>query len=61
MNATIKTFKSEATAHDIARVRNGRGRRVEWVVVEGPDDSEWSVMSLRDATENGFCYAWSGK
>ena len=29
------------------------------VFVEGPEDGQAAVMSLREAIENGFCYSWS--
>jgi hypothetical protein len=35
-----------------------RGRTELSVMVDGPDDGEFTVMDLRDAIEGGFGYRW---
>ena len=52
----MRTMTDEDAAHHIAACRNAG--RVEYVVVEGPCDNEWTVMHITDAIENDFAYAW---
>ena len=56
----MKTMGSEEEARDLMRDRNRtrRGKTDLSVVVEGPDDGQWTVMDLRDAIESGFSYSW---
>lgn len=28
------------------------------VIVEGPEDEQWTVMSVTEAVDNGFPYTW---
>ena len=56
------TFTSESAA---LRATQGRNKWTDnandlWVVVEGPEDSEWSVMRIEDAIEGEFLYSWVG-
>jgi hypothetical protein len=56
----MKTMTSESEARDRMlfwnRTRRGRAELV--VMVDGPDDGEFTVMELRDAIENEFAYRW---
>lgn len=58
----FETFDDQDKAMSLMRVRNagfviGLGHRLS-VVVEGPCDGEWTVMSMRDAVDNCFSYTW---
>jgi hypothetical protein len=56
----MKTMTDEAAARDLMVLYN-RSRRAgaELVVlVDGPDEGEFTVMELRDAIENEFAYRW---
>ena len=53
----MRTTHDENEAHRIARSRNGE-RNLDWVVVEGPEDQEWTVMRINDAIEGDFRYSW---
>ena len=52
----MKTMDNEDAAHALAASRNQHG--VDYVVVDGPEDGEWTVMHILDAIENGFLYSW---
>ena len=52
------TDESEARALMVSRNRTRRGRTELTVMVEGPEDGEFTVMGLRDAVEGGFAYRW---
>lgn len=58
------TNNNEDQAVEIMRNRNravaaANARRPEWsVLVEGPADGEYTVMSLREAVDGGFAYSW---
>ena len=60
MTRPMMTFRSEDDARRLMVTRNltRRDRSAIAVLVEGPDDGEWTVMDLRDAIENGFSYSW---
>jgi hypothetical protein len=55
-----KTFskESDARAWMVSLNRSRRGRTDLSVMVDGPDDGEFTVMNLRDAIENEFLYRW---
>ncbi len=54
------TFKNEDEARRLMVSRNQtrRGRTELAVLVDGPRDGEFTVMSLRDAIDGGFAYRW---
>ena len=56
----MKTLTDENEARDLMVLwnRSRRGRAELVVMVDGPDDGEFTVMELRDAIENGFSYCW---
>jgi hypothetical protein len=56
----MKTFTSEQKASDFMRMKNRTqvGNRNITVMVDGPDDLEFTVMPLKEAVENGFSYTW---
>jgi hypothetical protein len=56
----MRTFTNEADARERMRLlnRSRRGRTELVVMVDGPDDGEFTVMELRDAVEGGFLYSW---
>lgn len=56
----MRTFTSEDEARRLMVNRNHtrRGKTDLTVLVDGPDDGEWTVMDLRDAIEGGFLYSW---
>ena len=59
MNApTFKTLTDESAAIDLMRRLNLARRDVIAVLVDGPGDGEFTVMSLRDAIEGEFTYRW---
>ena len=55
----MKTMNDEDAAHALAASRNERG--IDYVVVEGPGDNEWTVMHISEAIENGFSYSWRAR
>lgn len=59
-NFRMVTFTDEdkARALMVSRNRTRRGRTELTVVVDGPNDGEFTVMGLREAVENGFAYRW---
>jgi hypothetical protein len=52
------TDENEARHLMVFRNRSRRGRTDLTVIVDGPDDGEFTVMDLRDAIENEFAYRW---
>lgn len=52
------TNEDEARALMVSRNRTARGSAALVVMVDGPNDGEFTVMDLRDAVENGFLYTW---
>ena len=55
----MRTLDNEVAAHSIAASRNGQ--RVDYVVVDGPEDGQWTVMGILDAIENEFPYSWRAR
>ena len=55
-----RTFskESDALAWMVLLNRSRRGRTDLSVIVDGPNDDEFTVMDLRDAIENDFLYRW---
>ena len=57
----MKTFTSEQKATDFMRMKNrtavNPSRQLN-VMVDGPDDLEFTVMPLKEAIEMGFNYKW---
>lgn len=55
-----RSFTDETEATNLMRSRNRvrRGRARLSVVVDGPNDGEFTVMDLPDAIDNGFLYRW---
>ncbi len=59
----MKTYSNETDAENAMRSAN-RARRTARnyslvVLVDGPDENEWTVMELSDAIAEGFFYRWS--
>lgn len=57
----MKTFASEQKARDFMRMKNRTAvnpSRSLNVMVDGPDDLEFTVMPLREAIDMGFSYEW---
>ena len=56
----MKTMTDERKARDLMVLwnRSRRGRAELVVMVDGPDDGEFTVMELREAIENDFAYRW---
>lgn len=61
------TFLNEDAAFEVVGYRNkmvagpnnGKSARSTlWVVVDGPEDEMWSVMTVEDAIEEDFKYRW---
>lgn len=55
----MKTMDNEDAAHRLATSRSAQ--HVDYVVVEGPGDAEWTVMHIDDAIEGGFAYSWRAR
>ena len=58
------TFKSADKANDIMKIRNRSYRDANdtknlCVMVEGPNENEYTLMDVREASGNGFLYTWS--
>ena len=53
------TLTNEDAAHALAGARNQH--RLDYVVVEGPEDGQWTVMHISDAIENDFAYSWRAR
>ena len=56
----MRTFTDETKARGWMQLLNQsrRGRTELVVMVDGPDDNEFTVMSLSEAIQNGFLYRW---
>lgn len=60
----MKTFTAEQKARDFMRMKNNTGLatltpcKSLHVMVDGPDDLEFTVMPLKEAIEMGFSYEW---
>jgi len=52
------TDENEARELMVSRNRTARGSAELVVMVDGPNDGEFTVMDLRDAVEGGFMYTW---
>jgi hypothetical protein len=59
----IRHFPSENEADAAMRTKNQTNCEPSWmwVLVEGPDDGQWSVMDLRGAIEGRFDYRWAAR
>ncbi len=62
MRGGFLTTTNEAEAVDAMRARNraavANGRSDMYVLVDGPEDGEFTVMPLADAVEGEFLYRW---
>jgi hypothetical protein len=58
MKMTTTTNEDDARNLMLSRNRTRRGRTDMAVMVDGPGDGEFTVMSLRDAIGGGFTYRW---
>lgn len=58
-NTFLKTFTNEDLAYDFMRRRNASDRHNFLVLVDGPNDGEWTVMDIRTAIESDFPYQWA--
>jgi hypothetical protein len=54
----MRTFADEAVALDAMRGLNRHSRFKTWVMVEGPDDNEFTILPMRDAIDGEFFYRW---
>ena len=54
----IVTTTNEEEAVEIMRRRNRAAGHPAFVLVDGPDDGEFTVMPLDEAVDNGFLYRW---
>jgi hypothetical protein len=57
----IRSFRDDDAAESFCRRRNRcpHERLVDlMVIVEGPEENEWSVMPCVTAIQNGFFYHW---
>ena len=52
------TDEGEARDRMVHLNRTRRGRTDLSVLVDGPNDGEFTVMDLRDAIDNEFMYRW---
>ena len=52
------TDETEARERMVFMNRARRGRTELSVMVDGPNDGEFTVMDLRDAIESEFAYRW---
>ena len=57
---TMTTYTNEDDARAMMRrLNNTRIDRMDlWVMVDGPGEGEFAVMSQREAIEGGFLYCW---
>ena len=55
----MKTFTDENAAHTVASSRNGS--RVDYVVVDGPEEGQYTVMHILDAIDGCFSYSWRAR
>jgi hypothetical protein len=60
MKMPMRTFTDEGNARSwmLLLNRSRRGRTELSVMVDGPNDEEFTVMDLRDAIEGEFAYSW---
>ena len=56
---TPRTTRDEAFAMHLVQITNRVNKKDVAVLVDGPDDGEFTVMSLRDAIANEFTYRWA--
>ena len=42
-----------------AMIRANKANKNLTVVVEGPENGEYTTMSIHDAIDNGFTYSWA--
>lgn len=57
----VITLKSEDVALDVMRQLNRFAldhAEDTYVIVDGPENGDYTVMDLRDATDAGFLYRW---
>jgi hypothetical protein len=55
----MKTFTSKHKASDFMRMKNQTAVKPSLnVMVDGPDDLEFTVMPLKEAIDMGFSYEW---
>ena len=59
-----RTFENEDSAFRYMVIANQAFERAgnhkdTLVLVDGPDESEWTVMHITEAIKNDFCYTWS--
>ena len=54
----IVTTTNEDEAVEIMRRRNRAAGSPVFVLVDGPEDGEFSVMPLAEAIDSGFAYRW---
>ena len=52
----MTTYTDEYKAHSAATL-SSHGHKM-YVVVDGPQDGEYTVMDIQDAIDGGFCYSW---
>ncbi len=59
----MRTFTDESKAYwfmkSTNQSRKAAGNPHIVVMVDGPEDNEYTVMELVDAIEEGFCYRWA--
>ena len=57
---TMTTYTNEDDARDMMRRLNNTriGRMDLWVMVDGPDDGEFTLMTQREAIDGEFMYCW---
>lgn len=58
----MKTFDDETDAitfmKTVNKARTRAGNNDVVVIVDGPDDNQFTVMELSEAIENNFAYRW---
>ena len=57
---TMTTYTNEEEARDMMRRLNSTriGRMDVWVIVDGPGDGEFTLMTQREAIDGEFMYCW---
>ena len=53
----MKTFEAEQAAEDYCR-RMNRAKNALYVIVDGPEDDQYTVMLDSEAIDNDFAYRW---
>lgn len=55
----MKTYSNKDAAYDAMKMHNKCvvSSRYFFVVVDGPNDGEYSVMTMKEAIENEFMYS----